>query len=191
MASQYRTSDYLPYGLLHVTCRGFERKQIFFDDRDHAEFSAIFRRLVYDRPFESRPKLISYGQMPNHQHLFLQHGTSGEVVPGVMHLLKIKYAQYFNDRYGRSGPVFESPYRGRVVRAGDDVANVLTYIHLNPDLSLRETNSSHPVYTGETHDPFIDQSIPLRVLGGKKGYNEFFSDTARIRQARQTARRRF
>lgn len=132
MASQYRTRDYLPYGLVHLTVRGYNRKRIFLDDQDQHEFTSIYRRLINQCAHEERPKHLGHAQLSNHQHLFVQHGNSGTTAPRIMHSLKISYAKSFNDRYNQSGPVFESPYRGRTVRGGDDIINVLTYLHLNP-----------------------------------------------------------
>lgn len=128
--------------------------------------------------------------MANHQHVLAQNAAAGDAITPLMHRVKTRYAQYFNDKYNRSGPVFETPFRGRVVRGGDDIVNVVTYIHLNPDNSLREANSTHPVYTGERQDPFIRQDIVLRAFGGRDGYIDFFNDAARIRAARTAARRR-
>jgi hypothetical protein len=125
--------------------------------------------------------------MTNHQHIFAQTGREGDELSRIMPRLLIGYAQYFNDRHGRSGRVFESPFRGRVVQGGADIVNVITYLHLNPDATLRNANSTHPVYTGELADPFIDTTIPLRAFGGREAYIEFFNDNERLRAARRRA----
>ena len=129
--------------------------------------------------------------MRNHQHLFTQNGSRGDATRRVITATKISYAAYFNDRYDQCGPVFEMPFKARLVQGGDDIINVITYIHLNPDATLRTTNSTHAVYTGESRDPFIDDSVPLRAFGGRDGYIQFFNDTARLRTARAAAKQRF
>lgn len=190
MGSKYRVRNYRPNELVHLTCRGFNRRPIFLDARDHDKFESIFRRLINHQPPESRPSSLARAQMGNHQHLFAQNGRRGDSITPMMHRLKTMYAQYFNDRYRLAGPVFETPFRGRVVRGGDDIINVVTYIHLNPDNTFRETNSTHPVYTGAIADAFIQQDVVLRAFGGRQGYIDFFNDTARIRAARAAARNR-
>lgn len=141
-------------------------------------------------PAPERPKLLATASMRNHQHLFTQNGGRGDASSRIITATKISYAAYFNDRYGTNGPVFETPFKARLVQGGDDIINVITYIHLNPDHSLRTANSTHAIYAGETRDPFIDESVPLRAFGGRANYVEFFNDTSRLRAARAAAKRR-
>ena len=191
MASKYRTRNYRPNQLIHAQLRGFNRKPIFLDDKDHREFQATLRRMINRTPADDRPKLLATAQMRNHQHVFTQNRNDGRATARVLTATKISYARYFNDRYGESGRVFEAPFKARLVQGGEDIINVITYIHLNPDATLRTTNSTHAVYTGESSDPFIDDSVPLRAFGGRANYIEYFNDTANLRAARAAAKRRF
>lgn len=190
MASKYRARQYRPNELVHLTCRGFQRRPIFLDTQDHDKFESLVRRLINLQPPESRPSPLARAQVGNHQHVFAQNGQRGDSITPMMHRLKTMYAQYFNDKYQRQGPVFETPFRGRVVRGGEDIINVVTYVHLNPDNTFRDANSTHPVYTGAIVDPFVQQGVVLRAFGGRQGYIDFFNDTARIRAARTAARNR-
>lgn len=191
MASKYRTRNYRPNQLIHAQIRGYKRKHVFLDEKDQREFQSTLRRMINLTPADERPKLLATAQMRNHQHLFTQNGSRGDSTSRIIRATKVSYAAYFNDRYGVSGPVFEMPFKARLVQGGDDIINVLTYIHLNPDFSLRSTNSTHPVYTGEIRDPFIDDSIPLRAFGGRDNYVEYFNDTAKLRASRAAAKMRF
>lgn len=191
MASKYRTRNYRPNQLIHAQIRGHNRKPVFLDAKDQQEFKSTLRRAINLTPAYERPKLLATASMRNHQHLFTQNGRSGDATSRVITATKISYAAYFNDRYGLSGPVFEMPFKARLVQGGDDIINVITYIHLNPDATLRTTNSTHAVYTGESIDPFIDDSVPLRAFGGRANYIEYFNDTANLRAARAAAKRRF
>jgi REP element-mobilizing transposase RayT len=188
MASRFRTRAYKPNQLIHWQVRGYERRPIFLDDRDQREFASLLRRKINATPAIERPKLLAAAQMRNHQHGFTQNGRQGDATSKILTSVKISYAAYFNDRYRRSGPVFERPFKARQVLGGADIINVMTYIHLNPDETLRDANSTHPVYTGDLDDAFIDQAIPLRAFGGREAYLEFFSDTKRIRAARRAAK---
>lgn len=150
MASKYRTRNYRPNQLIHAQLRGFNRKPIFLDDKDHREFQSTLRRMINQTPAIDRPKLLATAQMRNHQHIFTQNRNDGDATARILTSTKVSYARYFNDRYGESGRVFEVPFKARLVQGGDYIVNVITYIHLNPDATLRTTDSTHAVYTGES-----------------------------------------
>ena len=108
-----------------------------------------------------------------------------------MQSVSASYAHSYNWRHGTAGQVFQQPFRGKVTRTPEHIVNAFTYIHLNPDHSLRLTNSSHAFYAGLKDDPQIDPSLAHQIFGGREGYLDFFSDTAKIRAARQAARWRY
>lgn len=191
MGSQYRIRNYKPGDLIHFTCRGFNKRRIFHDRRDHDEFLQTFRNLLDEYPAPVGPTLHAYGQMPNHQHLLTSCGTEPEVTRRIMQSLCLRYAMSYNSLNGTRGPVFQKRFRGKVIRGGDYIANTFAYIHLNPDNSLRLENSSHAFYAGLKDDPHIDPSVAWKAFGGRDGYLEYFSDTARLRQARAAAKYRF
>lgn len=191
MGSQFRQRGYAPFSLVHFTCRGFKKQPIFLDEFDHLEFLETLRGLIDGLHGSIAPTLLAYAQMSNHQHILFQCGSNGDVVPKLMRSLCTRYALGFNDRHRRSGPVFQRPFRGKVIRGGVHIVNTFAYIHLNPDASLRAENSSHGFYAGLKDDPHIDPSLAWKAFGGRAGYLEFFSDTARLRQARAAAKLRF
>lgn len=187
MSSQYRQRDYPPHSLVHFTLRGFKKRRIVHDRFDHADFLDTLRELLDARPTVCLP---AWAQMANHQHVFLDVGPAPAVAGRLMGSLSRSYAQAYNFRYGAAGPVFQSPFRGKIVRGSDHLMNTFAYIHLNPDASVRMTNSSHAYYAGQADDPHIDPSIASRAFGGREGYLEFFNDTAKLRAARAAARQR-
>ncbi|MBJ7354931.1 MAG: hypothetical protein JHC98_08910 [Thermoleophilaceae bacterium] len=191
MASQYRRRDYKPHELIHFTVRGHNRRRIFDNQADHDEFLNDLRDRIDLSPPSVRPTLLGYAQMANHQHVFMQAGEDPTHTPKVMRSVSVSYATSYNWRHRTTGKVFQHPFRGKVVRTPEHIVNAFTYIHLNPDNSLRTTNSSHGFYAGLTDDPHIDPSLAWQIFGGRAGYLEFFNDTARIRAARQAARRRY
>lgn len=191
MGSQYVTRDYAPYALVHFTVRGVNKRPIFLDQADHDIYLNELRDRIDAISSPARPTLLAFAQMRNHQHNFMQAGRDPTAMPKMMRSLSTSYAKYFNDRYGLRGQVFERPFRGKVIRTGEHVANTFAYIHLNPDASLRMENSSHAFYVGLEDDPHIDPTIAWKTFGGRDGYLEYFSDTARLRQARAAAKYRF
>lgn len=118
----------------------------------------------------------------------MRAGIDPEIPPKLIRSVCTSYAKSFNARNGLSGKVFQRPFRGKIIRTPEHIMNTFAYIHLNPDASLRTTNSSHGFYAGLTYDPHIDPSLAWRIFGGREGYLEFFADSARIRAARKAAR---
>jgi hypothetical protein len=118
-------------------------------------------------------------------------GADPEVAPKIIRAVSTSYAISYNQRHNTSGKVFQRPFRGKVVRTPEHIVNAFTYIHLNPDHSLRTTNSSHAFYAGLKDDPHINPSLAWQIFGDREGYLSYFNDTERIRKARQSARRRY
>jgi putative transposase len=190
MASQFRTRDYKPYGLVHITARGFKKRIVFADAVDRDAYMSQLRTLLNGIEPAIRPKLLSCAQMPNHVHLLFQHGRDPLAVPRLMRALSVKYAQYFNHRHGLTGAVWQKPFRGRVVRGGGDLINVVTYIHLNRDSTTRDTNSSHPIYLGKIPPGIVNTDLVLKAFGGRAAYAAHFANTAALRAARAAAKTR-
>jgi len=191
MSSQYRQRNYRPLELIHFTVRGFNRQRIFHDQADHDEFLDDLRDRLDLSPPSVRPTLLGYAQMSNHQHVFMRAGADPAHTPKLMQSTSASYARSYNDRHNRTGKVFQRPFRGKRVQTAEHIVNAFTYIHLNPDHSLRTTNSSHAFYAGLKDDPHIDPSLAWQIFGDREGYLNFFNDTARIRAARKSARRRY
>jgi REP element-mobilizing transposase RayT len=191
MGSQYRHRNYKPYELLHFTVRGHNKRQIFHNQADHDEFLNDVRERIDLSPPSVRPTLLGYAQMANHQHVFMKAAADPAVPPSIMRSVSISYAKSYNWRHGTNGQVFQQPFRGKRVQTPEHIINAFTYIHLNPDQSLRTTNSSHAFYAGLKPDPHIDPSLAWQIFGDREGYLSFYNDTARIRAARKSARRRY
>lgn len=191
MGSQFRQRGYRAGELVHLTVRGFRRETRFHDAADRDAFFEGFHELNEALSGRDRLGVLAHAGMPNHAHLFVRNGESEWAITKVMHSLKTSYATDYNWRHGRKGQVFERPFRGKIIRTGEHVANTFAYIHLNPDASLRMENSSHAFYAGLKEDPHIDPTIAWKAFGGRDGYLEYFSDTARLRQARAAAKYRF
>jgi REP element-mobilizing transposase RayT len=190
MTSQYTTRNYAPYDLIHFTVRGDNKRRIFHNQADHDEFLTELRERLDSYSSPAKPTLLAYAQMPNHQHVFVNSGPKPEIARRLIDSTSRSYAQSYNWQHQRTGPVFQRPFRGKVIRSPEHIINTFTYIHLNPDDTLRMNNSSHAFHAGLKDDPHIDPSLAWRIFGGRDGYLEFFDDAARLRAARQSAKQR-
>jgi putative transposase len=116
----------LPDGVFHVTARGVRRSAIFRDERDYAEFRDHLLRIAERAAW----KIHAYCLLPNHYHLIVE-ATQQQLSAG-MQRLNGRYAQVFNERYDRSGHVFESRFTSYVIESEEHYERALQYVRANP-----------------------------------------------------------
>ncbi|MCJ8500292.1 transposase [Desulfatitalea alkaliphila] len=115
-----------PGALHHVIVRRIERKAIFKDDTDRNNFFERWGQIAA----ESETPCFAWALMSNHVHLLVRTGTVA--LSTLMRRLLTGYAQYFNRRYRRHGPLFQNRCKS-ILRREDAYLLVLPrYIHLNP-----------------------------------------------------------
>ncbi|MEW9674050.1 transposase [Ammoniphilus sp. 3BR4] len=123
----------------HVTGRGNQRAKLFKDDLDYEVFLSIMSLANQKTPFQ----LYAYCLMPNHYHLLLS--TEDHPISQVMARINKGFANYFNNRYGVSGHVFEKRFYSHPVTEGYGLAYVSRYIHNNPVVAqLTESPAAYP-----------------------------------------------
>jgi putative transposase len=116
----------IPDGIYHVTARGLDRRSIYRSDADRLAFLDVLERTV--SRFDWR--CLSYCLMDNHFHLVLR--TPQPNLDRGMQQLNSRYAQMFNRRYARGGPLFDSRYGAVLVQRGPHALEVFRYVALNP-----------------------------------------------------------
>jgi putative transposase len=134
--------------LFHVLNRGVEKRRIFMDASDHARFvhdlyefndtapaPEYHRRAnVGGRSSHIRERLVdihAWSLMPNHYHLLL----SERIECGIslfMQKMNGGYAMYFNEKYARSGTLFQGRTKKVLIEREAHFLHILHYIHLNP-----------------------------------------------------------
>ena len=110
----------------HVYNRGVEKRLIYLDHSDRRVFLSLLREYV----ISFRINLFAYCLMDNHFHFYLQ--TQTDNLDKFMHKLIGRYVQYFNSRYNRVGPLFQSRYKSKLVEADSQSLTLIKYIHNNP-----------------------------------------------------------
>lgn len=131
-----------PGALHHIICRGIERRPIFKDDNDRANF---VRRLSVLLP-QTTTRCYAWALIPNHFHLLLK---TGEVpVATVMRRLLTGYAISFNRRHRRHGHLFQNRYKSILCQEDTYLLELIRYIHLNPLRAKRVSSfqelATHP-----------------------------------------------
>jgi putative transposase len=73
----------------------------------------------------------AYVLMTNHFHLLVTPSAAGSL-PRAMQTIGGRYVPYFNERYRRTGGLFEGRYRSTVVTDERYLMTCMRYIELNP-----------------------------------------------------------
>lgn len=158
--------------IYHVMIRGVEQRDIFLDDRCRRRFLDILddSMAAYDCD------LYAWCLMTNHVHLLLRIGF--EDLAKLMQRLDGTYAQYFNWRYGRVGPLYDGPYTSLPVEDDAYLMQVICYIHENPVKAGMADSpgdyqwSSYSEYLRPEESTRTKTSGLLDLFGGANGFRE-------------------
>ena len=106
--------------------RGLERRSIFRDDRDRADFVTRLAALAEAKALT----VYAWALLPNHAHLLVRTGT--RPLSRTMRSLLTGYAGTFNRRHNRTGHLFQNRYKSVAVEEEPYFLELIRYLHLNP-----------------------------------------------------------
>ena len=112
-------------GCYHVVLRGIGKQILFEEDEDYRRFLHTLERYLRDE----KADIYAYCLMENHVHLLL-HADSG--LDRLMKRIGTSYAYYFNEKYSRSGHLFQDRFSSEPVEDEAYLLAVVRYIHNNP-----------------------------------------------------------
>ena len=190
----------------HIYNRGVEKRETFVNDGDYLRFINDLYVFNDKRPalnyiqkdrhvedlFPRKPlvRIHAYCLMPNHYHLLLSPAVENGI-PLFIKKLAMGYAKYFNEKYSRSGSLWQGKYKKKLIERDAHFLYIPYYIHLNPlDLFMKKwreggiTNhkkaiealnnyrwSSHLDYIGTKNFPSIlFQEEIASILGSRRKY---------------------
>jgi REP element-mobilizing transposase RayT len=104
--------------------RGLERRAIFRDDADRADFVARLAALADAGALT----VYAWALLPNHAHLLVR--TRARPLARSMRSLLTGYAGAFNRRHHRVGHLFQNRYKSIVVEAEPYLLELVRYLHL-------------------------------------------------------------
>jgi len=204
--------------IYHVINRGVDKRPIAMDDEDRFRFihdlfefndTGPINNIAYSfqqnskviaRPYigiERKPRkllveILAFCLMPNHYHLLLRPNFD-DAVSHFMKRLNMGFARYINEKYKRSGALFQGRFKAMQVTEEAHFIHLPYYIHFNPlDLEVPEWRerelknydvainflekyrwSSHLDYLGKKNFPSVTQrEFLLDFFGGTKGYED-------------------
>ena len=113
-------------GIYHVVLRGNNRQRIFEESADYDTFMQI---LSYQRK-QCGFALYCWCLMPNHIHILLREKETP--LGSIFQKTGSSFVGWYNQKYKRTGHLFQDRYLSEVVEDEDYFRTVIRYIHLNP-----------------------------------------------------------
>jgi putative transposase len=193
--------------MYHLLNRGVEKRNIVLDDHDRVRFihdlytfndqqlalhPHQFDRKELHRPRKLLVRLQAFCLMGNHYHLLVS-----EAIPNGISLfmkkLNMGYSKYFNEKYKRSGALWQGKYKKKLIERDAHFLYIPYYIHLNPlDFILPEWRegkvknvkgafeylenyrwSSHLDYLGRKNFPSLtEREVVGEILGSTNRYRK-------------------
>jgi putative transposase len=218
-----RKVQFAPNNVYHIYNRGVDKRTIFLDDNDRwrflqalflfndvktstnalweiersrgaANFSTIkdyFSENYYRR--DPIVKIMADCLMPNHYHLIIEEIQEGGI-SRFMHKFGTGFTMYFNQKYKRSGALFQGPFKAIPVDDQSYLEYLLVYINvINPgqliEPNLKENGvedmekildfarsylwSTHREYLQIRDSTIIDKGLLGDVFPSGRIYEEF------------------
>ncbi|PCI37279.1 MAG: hypothetical protein COB53_07000 [Elusimicrobia bacterium] len=159
------TRIHYPGAVYHVTARGVDKRDIFSGSADY-EKMLRFMRLVRD---QENAQFAAYALMPNHLHFFLR--VFSTPLFKIMQRILTRYSIYFNNRYERSGHLFQGRYKAILCTDNIQFGRVIRYVHRNPLRAALESKvgewhwTSHGDYMGISPHPITNTQFGLSFFG--------------------------
>ncbi len=196
----------------HIFNRGAD-KRVVFSGRDlFARFLQGMKEFnttvpigsIYENSFRKKHKLklgnsvskfepeqkklvsvVCYCLNTNHYHFILQQ-LEDRGIEKFMHRLGVGYTKYFNQKYKRTGVLFEGPFKAIHVDSNEYLLHLSAYVNFNNRvhrLGNRVSKSSWEEYTGR--GDFCEKEIILGQFKNITEYKDFAFDALRTMQERK------
>ena len=122
-----RKTPLIPGNTYHIYNRGVNYGDIFFTRANRLFFLRGLRECC---PI-GRGTIIAYCLMPNHYHLIIT-AECDDFGTQVMQPFSVSYTKAINHQEARVGPLFQGPFKARLVTTDGDLVHLSRYVHMNP-----------------------------------------------------------
>lgn len=211
-----RKTGFASGNYFHIYNRGTEKRKIFLETNDYKRFLILlylcnntepvdlrelfYKGLTFGEMFNIERKNIlvdigAYCLMPNHVHLFIK-ARNENGIPLFMQKLFTGYTMYFNKKNERTGRLFESTFKTKLVETDEYLKYLFAYIHLNPikliepewkETGIKNFNkvkeflnnyswSSYNHYIKQKNDCILDVEEFPKYFENHKEFNDFVDD---------------
>lgn len=188
----------------HIFNRGVDKRDIFLDHYDLERFFQSMDEFnviepigsIYVNSFKEKKdslrgraskseklvNFICYCLNPNHYHFILEQ-VADKGVEKFIHRLGTGYTRFFNEKYNRSGVLFQGAYKAIHIDSNEYLLYLSAYTNLNNrvhQLRGSASKSSWGEYIGENKENFCEKEIILSQFKNKKEYKEFAEEALEI-----------
>ncbi len=186
MPSRNIVKEQAPDTYYHIYARGINKQVIFQNDNDYKYFLMLFERYLSEDDvisktgeiypnFIGKVEVLAYCLKSNHFHI-LMYQNDIPYLEKFMRSLMTSYSRYYNLKYKRTGPVFESRYKAARIDSSEYLQHVSRYIHLNPRNWESYKYSSLKYYRDGKSPDWLDIEKLLGQFSSSQEYIEFVSD---------------
>lgn len=192
----------------HVYNRGVDKRSIVQDQIDADRFFQSMLEFnvsdpigsIYENSFRKKQlggstsksndedgklvEIIAYCVNPNHFHIILQQ-VSDRGIERFMQRLGTGYTMYFNNRYERSGSLFQGKFKSIHVGTNEYLLRLSAYVNLNFRVHKYGEEvaflirSSWNEYLGKTKNQYCKKEVILGQFRDRREY-EKFSESALV-----------
>ncbi|MFN3188595.1 MAG: transposase [Candidatus Paceibacteria bacterium] len=161
--------------IYHCYNRGVDKRVIFHDQQDYIYFLKMLRYFNTSRvlgklrllelhePTDPPVTILSYCILPNHYHLLLRCNDIEGGLSKYMQRIGGGYTMYFNQKYERSGSLFQGKFKAKLVKSDLDLKHLLAYVTYN--------NIVHDIYDKKIYRSSLNMQDDL-VRGLSSNYGE-------------------
>lgn len=202
-----RRKPFLQGEFYHVFTRGIDKRQTFLDPEDMGRFFLgmnAFNTLdpigsIYEDHFRKNPlrdkqqktakivkkirrdklvNFICYCINPNHYHFILEQLVE-DGIKKFMQRIGTGYTKFFNNKYKRTGSLFQTPFKAVHVDSNEYLLHLSAYVNLNDrvhqlgSVASKLVRSSWNEYIGKSKDSFCEKDIILKQFKSSKEYKKF------------------
>lgn len=187
MPSRNIVKLYESYAYYHVYNRGVAKQRIFIESTDKRQFLKIIARHLDPadestklggcpyRKFDDNLELLCYCLMNNHFHMLFYQAGDAKAISDFMRSVLTAYTMYFNKKYKRVGPLFQSTYKASRISNDAYLLHITRYIHLNPRTYKTFRYSSLQSYLSTQSPAWLKPQRVLILFEGES-YLAFLED---------------
>jgi putative transposase len=198
MPSKLVQRNFVENRVYHIANHGLESRPIFRKKEDYEVMLSYMHtylrplkdvlqdiptlpKRLHSKNLASEVDLLSYCLLPNHFH-FLIHQRTRDGISKFMKQLTNAYTLYFNQKYHRSGSLFQGRYKATQIIDEGTIPKVARFIHLHPYNSKLATYlnrypySSYMEYIGESALPFCKIDTVASFFTSKKLLQKYILD---------------
>lgn len=194
----------------HIFNRGVDKREIFSNVQDYERFLLSMNLLndKYDglmiewrdfkksnskatlddflklgfRKREPLIEIIAYCLNPNHYHFILKQITD-KGIEKFLHKIGVSHAKYYNEKYRRSGSLFQGAYKAIMINSNEYLLYLSAYVNRNNFIHGYNKNeiwnySSLSDYLGIRNNKLVNKNIILDQFKNTNEYNDFSRDNA-------------